>query len=181
MLQRPIALVGFMGAGTAQIGHSLAASLGLPLEDVDRQIEHHAGMSLSALQLSQGEALRRQHESELLTSALTRSPPSIIVLGYGALRAPGAAQGVRRHAQLIYIQRPLDILHRGLVHDVAQHPDRYPEWVLAGAPRTAAGLTSLFALYEPGYAQAEITHASAQEHPQRVADALIRRLQLLES
>ena len=60
LLQRPIALIGFLGVDQHGLGRDLAALSGLTLIEVDRWIEHEAGQSLVSLVQTQGiEALRQ--------------------------------------------------------------------------------------------------------------------------
>ena len=54
LLQRPIALIGFLGVDQHGLGRDLAALSGLTLIEVDRWIEHEAGQSLVALVQTQG-------------------------------------------------------------------------------------------------------------------------------
>ena len=44
--QRPIVLVGLMGAGKTSVGRRLAEKLGIPFVDADHEIEAAAGMSI---------------------------------------------------------------------------------------------------------------------------------------
>lgn len=45
-LNRPIVLVGLMGAGKTSVGKRLAAMLGVPFTDSDHEIVEAAGMSI---------------------------------------------------------------------------------------------------------------------------------------
>ena len=45
-IDRPIALVGMMGAGKTTVGRRLAFALDLPFHDADAEIEQAAGMSV---------------------------------------------------------------------------------------------------------------------------------------
>ena len=49
MLDRPIVLVGLMGAGKSTVGRRLAKRLGLPFVDRDVEIEEASGSSTAEL------------------------------------------------------------------------------------------------------------------------------------
>lgn len=179
VLERSLGLVGFMGAGTAQVGNALAAKLGLPLRIVDRQVEHEAGMSLAALQLTHGIAARRAREHDALARSVREAPPGILVLGDGALLDPRNRRLVQTAVQLVYLQRPLPVLRHAIGVELAAAPGRYPELVVSGRVPSEADLAELLAERAAGYAIAERTFEANRLHPQRVSDALTRELGLL--
>jgi 3-dehydroquinate synthetase/shikimate kinase len=76
-----------MGAGKSTI----ARSLGLPVRDIDREIEKLAGRSIPEL-FAEGESVFRKWETRAIEQALA-GPPALLDLGGGAVSSP-ALSGV---------------------------------------------------------------------------------------
>ncbi len=173
MLERPVALIGFMGAGTAVTAHTLCGSLGLGFVDVDRNIEHSVGMSCARLQLEQGEHARRTEEARQLQTLVHQQPPALIVLGNGALLTGLNRALVVDACDLVYLQRPLEVCFARLRQELARAPGSYPEFV-AALPQTANDLEAFFEQRRPGYEAAphriEAGDASAADVAKQVAD-----------
>lgn len=179
ILERPLGLVGFMGSAVAAIGHAMACKLGLPLLQVDRHVEHQAGMGLAALQLRSGEPARRRLEYEALARAARERPAGVVVLGDGALLSPQSQTLAAEQLQLVYVRRPLHVLHAAVVKELSNAPERYPEFALSGPPERSDSLRSLLDVRAQGYRLAEHVFDADRLHPQRVCDALIAELRLL--
>ena len=58
-IDRTITLVGLMGVGKSTVGRRLAQRLGLPFHDGDHEIESAAGMTVSEIFASRGEAAEK--------------------------------------------------------------------------------------------------------------------------
>lgn len=82
-----IVLVGFMGAGKTTVGRALAARLGLPFVDSDRQIEQAAGSAVREIFAAQGEPAFRELERTTIV-ALLAGPDVVLALGGGAVQDP---------------------------------------------------------------------------------------------
>lgn len=82
-IAKPIALIGFMGAGKSTAARALAAELGLEALDSDRAIKERSGSSISELFSARGEEEFRRIESELVPKLL--KPGKIVALGGGAV------------------------------------------------------------------------------------------------
>lgn len=80
---RPIVLVGLMGAGKSTIGRRLAARLGLPFVDADTEIETAAGMTVSEIFDRFGEAYFRDGERRVI-ARLFDGVAKVIATGGGA-------------------------------------------------------------------------------------------------
>ncbi len=63
---RNLALVGFMGSGKSTVGRLVARDLGLHFVDTDELIEQRAGSRISEIFATQGEAVFRALEREIL-------------------------------------------------------------------------------------------------------------------
>ncbi|MDI9498150.1 MAG: shikimate kinase [Bacillota bacterium] len=83
-----IALIGFMATGKSSVGQSLAASLGIPFRDLDREIVTAAGMSIPEIFSRQGEAGFRALETRLLQKLACGSDPLLLATGGGVPLRP---------------------------------------------------------------------------------------------
>jgi XRE family transcriptional regulator, aerobic/anaerobic benzoate catabolism transcriptional regulator len=61
-----IALIGLRGAGKSTLGAQLAAALGVPFVELDREIEREAGTSMNEILLLNGQAGYRRYERRAL-------------------------------------------------------------------------------------------------------------------
>lgn len=99
-----IVLVGPMGAGKSCIGHLLASRLGRTFVDLDACIEAGAGMPITAIFASEGEAGFRVRERLALAAALAHPGPSVIATGGGAVLDPGNRMAMQASAIVAYLQ-----------------------------------------------------------------------------
>ena len=82
-LDRPIVLVGLMGAGKSTVGRRLSKRLGLPFVDSDEEIERAADHKISELFDRFGEASFRDGERRVIRRLLA-GPPAVLATGGGA-------------------------------------------------------------------------------------------------
>ena len=80
---RPIVLVGLMGAGKTTVGRRLAARLGLPFVDTDAEVARAAGLAVAQMFDRLGEAAFRERERDAV-ARLAAGPPRVIAAGGGA-------------------------------------------------------------------------------------------------
>lgn len=179
VLERPLVLTGFLGTQTAQTAQAICALTGLPLVDLDRDIESRSGRSLSHLILREGECAFRNVEHALLLQALDRTPPAVIALGDGALLAPDNRKHVLRKADLICLTAPLSELAGRIRDQLAKRPGSVPVFMQKGSVVTALGLQPLYDERAPGYAAAAQTLDISGQTPTQVARAIIKQRELL--
>jgi XRE family aerobic/anaerobic benzoate catabolism transcriptional regulator len=83
-----IALIGLRGAGKSTLGAKLAASLGIPFVELDREIERIAGMSLAALFDLYGQSAYRRYERRALESVIETHDRAVIAAGGSLVSEP---------------------------------------------------------------------------------------------
>jgi XRE family aerobic/anaerobic benzoate catabolism transcriptional regulator len=83
-----IALVGLRGAGKSTLGKLLAAELGVPFIELDREVEREAGAPLAELFGMVGQAGFRRYEQRALDRVLAEHTGSVIATGGGLVSAP---------------------------------------------------------------------------------------------
>jgi shikimate kinase len=110
-LDRPIVMVGLMGAGKTSVGRALAHHLGVPFIDSDKEIERAAGCSVVDIFSLYGEKEFRRVERQVV-DRLIDSPPrvKIISTGEGAFITPEIRQRVLQDAISIWLKADLDLL-----------------------------------------------------------------------
>ena len=171
LLQRPVALIGFLGVDQHGLGRDLAALSGLPLIEVDRWIEHAAGQSLVALVQTQGIEALRQLEDRFLAQALVARPPGVVVLGDGALIKEANLRQVLAKATLVYLKLSLASIYWKLRHQaLGAHP------LLLRPPESTAQLRSLLAERQGGFDQAHVTLDMDEMAPEAALRYLLDKL-----
>lgn len=108
-LDRPIVLVGLMGAGKTTIGKLLADKLGWPFYDSDDEIVRAAGKSISQIFEEEGEPAFRDLERMTL-QGLLRSGSSVIASGGGSISIPETASSIMNHGLCLWLDAPVDVL-----------------------------------------------------------------------
>lgn len=110
-LDKPIVMVGLMGAGKTSIGRMLARKLDIPFVDSDREIEAAAGCSVVDIFSLYGEAEFRRVEERILRRLLTNPPYlKVISTGEGAFITPAIRKMVLDKALSIWLRADLDLL-----------------------------------------------------------------------
>lgn len=110
-LDRPIVMVGLMGAGKTSVGRALARKLGVPFVDSDKEIEAAAGCSVVDIFAMYGEAEFRRVEQRVI-ARLMETPPVVKVIstGEGAFITPAVREMVTGRALTIWLKAGLDLL-----------------------------------------------------------------------
>lgn len=80
---RIIFLLGYMGCGKTTLGRAVADSSGVAFIDLDEYVEARAGMSISEIFASQGEAAFRSMEREMLRELAAREDGSPMIVACG--------------------------------------------------------------------------------------------------
>ena len=145
--ERPIALIGLMGAGKSAVARVLGERLGVSVADLDGMIEAVEGCSVAELFERAGEAWFRRRESELLAEAI-RSGVKVVACGGGVVLDPERRRMLRERCRVVWLE---------------------------ASPATAAErLAQLLAERAPLYAEAAHARVATDgRSPEQVADAVI--------
>ncbi len=170
-LDRPVVLVGLMGAGKSCIGRRLARLLGVSFVDADAEIEDAAGYTVAEIFEKYGEAYFRDGERRVM-ARLLHEMPGILAVGGGAFMDPETRETIRAQAVSVWLRADLKTLcartkgrtHRPLLN--------------TGDAKTT--LKSLMEKRYPVYAEADITVDTGDDSPnvtsRLVLEALEQRL-----
>lgn len=110
-LNKPIVMVGLMGAGKTSVGRALARSLGIPFVDSDKEIEKISGCSVVDIFSMYGEKEFRRVEEKVI-ERLIDTPPFVKVIstGEGAFITDSVRQIVLERALTIWLKADLELL-----------------------------------------------------------------------
>jgi len=86
--KRRVALVGLRGAGKTTLGSALADDLQLPFVELDREIEHDAGISLSEVFSLYGQTGYRRIERRCLERIIRSNREIVMAVGGGIVSEP---------------------------------------------------------------------------------------------
>ena len=168
-LDRPVVLVGLMGAGKSTVGRRLARRLGLPFVDSDAAIEDAAGLSAGEVFERYGEADFRDGERRLV-ARLIDGGVRVIATGGGAFVNDATRQLLKERAITVWLDAPTDLL----AERTARRPDTRP--LLAKGDRSEI-LRSLLEQRRPNYAEAHIRVASQGGSHADVVETIVLELQ----
>ncbi len=166
-LDRPVVLIGMMGAGKSRLGRLLAEALNLPFADSDEEIEKAAGCSISDIFERYGEPFFRDRE-RLVLQRLIEDGPKIIAAGGGAVMQPDTAEAIWNHAVSLWVRAELPVL----VERTARNANR--PLLRNGDPATILG--NLSAKREPVYSRADVVVESHQGPAGPILESALERL-----
>ena len=108
MSGRPLALLGFMGAGKTSVGEAVAVALGWRFLDLDRQVELALGKAVAMIFEEQGEDAFRAAEARVLPSLV--GPEVVIALGGGAAANDATWRLLAERTLTIWLDAPAEVL-----------------------------------------------------------------------
>lgn len=117
-----ILLTGFMAAGKTTAGRALSAAFDLPFIDLDQKIEEAAGLTISSLFASQGEAYFRQLETRLFAEVCGKSQKFTIVAAGGGLPMQPANHQDMQNCHVIFLDVPWEIIAARLNKSAKNRP-----------------------------------------------------------
>jgi shikimate kinase len=107
--QKPIVLVGLMGAGKTTVGRRLAQRLGLSFVDADEEIEAAAGMTIAEIFEMFGEPYFRDGERRVI-ARLIDGAPKVIATGGGAFMNEQTRALILERATAVWLEADLETL-----------------------------------------------------------------------
>lgn len=162
--QRPIVLVGLMGAGKTSVGRRLAEKLSIPFVDADHEIEAAAGKSIKEIFADHGEPYFREGERRVI-QRLIGDGAQVLATGGGAYMNDETRQRIQESGISVWLKATLPILMKRVMkrqdRPLLQNED--PEAVMRGLIDTRY----------PVYALADVTVESRDvQHGQMVNDVI---------
>jgi shikimate kinase len=106
---RPIVLIGLMGAGKTTVGRRLAQRLGLPFVDADEEIEAAAGMTITEIFQMFGEDYFRDGERRVI-ARLIDGTPKVIATGGGAFMNERTRALILEKTTAVWLEADLETL-----------------------------------------------------------------------
>ena len=168
MLDRPIVLVGLMGAGKSTVGRRLAKRLNLPFVDSDVEIEEASGSSTAELFERFGELDFRDGERRLV-ARLVDGTVRVIATGGGAFVDPRTRDLLNERAITVWLDAPVDVL--------AERTRRRDNRPLLKKGDRSETLARLSEERQPHYAEAKIHIRSGNGAHGDVVEAIIAALE----
>lgn len=166
-LTRHVALVGLMGAGKSAIGKRVAKQIGARFMDADREIETAAGMTISDIFETRGEAEFRDGERRVI-ARLLENPPMVLATGGGSFIDKSTRALMAEKATTVWMRADLDVL----VKRCARRSNR--PLLKNGDPREI--LARLIDERYPIYAEADVEIVSGDEPHEVAVNGIIDRL-----
>ena len=108
-LDRPIVLIGLMGAGKSRIGRMLGHALEMSFVDADDEIECAAGMSVSEIFERYGEPYFRDGEKRVMARLLGEGV-QVIAAGGGAVMTPETADAIWKKSLSLWIKADIPVI-----------------------------------------------------------------------
>lgn len=174
-LEKPIIIVGLMGAGKTSIGKMLAERLGYEFVDSDDQIILREKRPVSEIFKQSGEPYFRKVEREVIADLMKDNTPHVIGTGGGAFMDDETRKTIiNSDAVSVFLKAKLDVLLER-VGDGEGRP-----LLEAGDPETI--LQDLIEKRYPVYSDADLTiptySETLEQTTDRVIDALYNELKL---
>ncbi len=169
-IDRPVVMVGLMGAGKTSVGRALARRLGIPFVDSDKEIEAAAGCSVVDIFSMYGETEFRRVEQRVIERLLD-TPPALKVIstGEGAFITPAVREMVLNRALSIWLRADLDLLVKR-----TGTRDTRPQLLNTDSRKILEQLIN--ERYET-YAQADITVETKDENLRKTLNKVLRAIE----
>ena len=166
-LDRPIVLVGLMGAGKSTVGRKLAQLLGTPFVDADDEVVEAAQMTIPEIFERFGEGYFRDGERRVIARIIDENvrSPAVIATGGGAFVDPRTRQLLNERAITVWLDAPVEVL-------AERTGRRNTRPMLRGGNRSAT-LARLSEQRQPMYSEAHIRILSGGGAHRDVVEAII--------
>jgi shikimate kinase len=164
---RNLVFVGLMGAGKTSIGRKVAARLGMPFADSDKEIEEASRMTIPELFERYGETEFRALEERVIHRLLSEGR-RVISTGGGAFMNPAIRNEIAQTGVSVWLKADFDTL----MERVARNRNR----PLLRDPDPAGVMRRLMEVRYPVYAEADITVKTRDAHRDVIASEVIDAL-----
>lgn len=172
-MQKPIILIGPMGAGKSAIGRQLARRSGLHFFDTDEVIQQRTGVDIPLIFEIEGESGFRAREKQVL-EALLEGEVAVIATGGGIILDEENRRRMNRGGMVVFLETGIEWQVRR-THRTRQRP-------LLDTPDPQTRLEELYRTREPMYR--ECAHVTVNTDGRRVAevtDEILQELRRTES
>lgn|SRR5690242_1187179 len=142
--RRPLALLGFMGAGKTLVGALVADRAQAEFFDLDHLVEDQAGMSIAEIFATHSEAAFRQFEKETLPRLLV--PGAVVALGGGVVMDDDNWKLIGDRTMSVYLEVPFPTIWER-ISSLGRRP--------LIVNRTKSEVEELYERRRPRYEQAE--------------------------
>jgi shikimate kinase len=164
-------LIGPMGVGKSTIGRMLAAALGKPFYDSDREIEALTGADIPWIFDVEGEAGFRVRE-ERMVDALSQREGIVMATGGGAILSALSRQNLHERGTVVYLKASLAQQFE------RTSKDRNRPLLQTADPQ--ARIRELMKIREPFYIEtAHITIDTSRRGPRAVVNEILQHLTVI--
>ena len=108
-IERPVVLIGLMGAGKSTVGRRLAKRLGVKFIDSDEEIKRAAGCSIEDFFDLYGEAEFRKGEKRVM-ERLLQEGPMVLATGGGVFMNDEIRAEILKSGTAVWLKAGLDVL-----------------------------------------------------------------------
>jgi shikimate kinase len=170
-MKRHIVLIGLPGSGKTSVGALVAKQLNAGFVDVDAAIERREGRPITMIFAEKGEAVFRELEHREMETALANEP-AIIAPGGGWAAQPGAVEGAKTRAFVIYLRTRADTAARRAGSEGTRP-------LLMGGESPVERMRQLIKEREAAYLQAHDKIDTDKKTAARVASEVVRLAQTM--
>ena len=144
-------LVGYMGAGKTTAAKALSLRTGLPMMDLDEELERREGRSIAALFDQEGETTFRTKESDLLYEIAGNPAFPIVACGGGTMGNATNVRTIKAHGHVVWIDPPFEVI----LERLRANPGGRPLLETMGDPFDEEVLRAHFAERQSAYAKSD--------------------------
>jgi shikimate kinase len=166
-----IVIVGYRGSGKSVVGSLLASRLGYGFVDADLLLQARAGITISEMFATQGEAAFRALESQILTELLTAPEWThhVISTGGGVVISPDN-RAFLKSQYVVWLTASPEVLHERITGDPATAALRPNLTPTGGLEEVRVKLAER----EPWYREvATLRLNSGRQSPEMLADTIL--------
>lgn len=167
LTNRPIVLIGLMGAGKTTIGKKIAEYFSIPFMDSDKEIEMTAGCSISDIFEQYGEAEFRRVENQVIRRLIEQTP-LVLATGGGAFMHPDTRKFLKTKTTTLWLHCDLDTL--------TERIEKSTNRPLLNVEDKKGVLLSLITKRYPVYAEADIIIECHQDDIETTTQQVITNL-----